>query len=249
MSSASQPTNRRRAFILAPVERHVKERLVGAAVLVAAAIILVPEMLSGPKRANDAVAVRNDAPVKTYTIDLNRSPGAPATAPIAQSAPPPESAPPAAVADEAQGTSAPAEPAAENPPQTTQASPESVHAESAPIAQQPAPQPPATALVQEPTAPRQREPAPAPTVASAPNGPTSRGWAVQLGSFANRGTAERLAKDFSGSGYEAFVMPVKSGTNTLYRVRVGPFADRAGANDALSSIKKRVAGAAVVAHP
>jgi DedD protein len=32
------------------VERIVKERLVGAAVLMAAAIILIPEMLSGPDR-------------------------------------------------------------------------------------------------------------------------------------------------------------------------------------------------------
>lgn len=58
-----------------------------------------------------------------------------------------------------------------------------------------------------------------------------------------------MVEDLSGSGHTAFVMPVKSGTNTLYRVRVGPFSDRAAANDALASIKKRVANAAVVAHP
>src|SRR5688572_5172504 len=68
----------RRTSILAPVERRVQERLVGAAVLMAAAIILIPEMLSGPRRGERAVTGQpsSDAPLKTYTIDLNRSPGA-----------------------------------------------------------------------------------------------------------------------------------------------------------------------------
>lgn len=72
---------------------------------------------------------------------------------------------------------------------------------------------------------------------------------MQLGSFSSKATAERIAKEASGSGQTAFVMPVKSGANTLYRVRVGPFADRAAANAALVGIKQRVANAAVVAHP
>ena len=58
-----------------------------------------------------------------------------------------------------------------------------------------------------------------------------------------------MVKDLALSGQNAFVMPVKSGANTLYRVRIGPFAQREAANDALASIKKRVANAAVVAHP
>jgi cell division septation protein DedD len=58
-----------------------------------------------------------------------------------------------------------------------------------------------------------------------------------------------MTKDFSGLGYDAFVMPVQSGGSTLYRVRIGPFAERAAADDALATIRKRVANAAVVAHP
>jgi len=82
------------------VEKHVKERLVGAAVLAAAAIILVPEMLSGPGGARQKTSVRGEAAVtsdatadmkseaasgslKTYSIDLNqnasRQPAASAT--------------------------------------------------------------------------------------------------------------------------------------------------------------------------
>jgi len=79
------------------VERIVKERLVGAAVLMAAAIILIPEMLSGPdrgSRAEPAAQSRNDAPIKTYTIDLSQSPSAqPAPAVVENRAPPPEESP------------------------------------------------------------------------------------------------------------------------------------------------------------
>ena len=66
----------------ASVERAVKERLVGAAVLMAAAIILIPEMLSGPDReaAEPAATPSGETPIKTYTIDLNQAPGTPPVA-------------------------------------------------------------------------------------------------------------------------------------------------------------------------
>jgi cell division septation protein DedD len=72
---------------------------------------------------------------------------------------------------------------------------------------------------------------------------------VQLGSFASRVTADRMVKDLSQQGQSAFVMPVKSGNSTLYRVRIGPFAERAVANESLREVKGRIANAAVVAHP
>jgi DedD protein len=240
------------------VERRVKERLVGATVLVAAAVILIPEMLSGPKRTGDTTAKpASDEPFKTYTIDLNRSPGAtapqtaPQTAPLEEAAPPPETESPR-IATELPPTSAPdSESPAEEPARSAQASPESatplpaLPAQTAAAERSPEP----TARPREERTPAARPVTPSQPVASLSSVPTSKGWAVQLGSFASRPTAERMAREFSGSGQAAFVMPVKSGANTLYRVRVGPFADRTAANDALVGIKKRVANAAVVAHP
>jgi DedD protein len=236
------------------VERRVKERLVGAAVLVAAAVILIPEMLSGPKRREDTSAKSQESePFKTYTIDLNRSPGASASPSIDERAPPPEApAPTTTAATEAAHASAPdSESPADNPPEPAQASPESASPEPATPPQRVAAEPTsaATPPVQEQNREATRE-APARTaIASAPSVPTSRGWAVQLGCFSSKATADRIASEASGSGQTAFVMPVKSGANTLYRVRVGPFADRAAANAALVRIKQRVANAAVVAHP
>ena len=75
------------------MERIVKERLVGAAVLMAAAIILIPEMLSGPDRepqAQPPAQSRSDAPIKTYTIDLSHSSEQPPAAVVENRAPPPE---------------------------------------------------------------------------------------------------------------------------------------------------------------
>ncbi|MGH8189374.1 MAG: hypothetical protein ACREUC_22645, partial [Steroidobacteraceae bacterium] len=83
------------------MERAVKERLVGAAVLMAAAIILIPEMLSGPDREatdpearSQTAAAKGDSSLKTYTIDLSQSPGARvSTETVDSRMPPPEQSP------------------------------------------------------------------------------------------------------------------------------------------------------------
>ena len=223
------------------MERRVKERLVGAAVLIAAAIILNEAMLSGPRRDGAEAISRPsaDVPLKTYTIDLNRSPGASVPSEVDERAPPPDTTRPMpAPSAAAQPPENLASPQAipertQSPPQQQRIAEEALH-QGAP----PAPQP---------TTPRELEPQR--TIASVPAVPTSRGWAVQLGSFASRATADRIVKDLSQEGQTAFVMPVKSGGSMLYRVRIGPFAERDAANEALREVKSRAANAAVVAHP
>ena len=70
---------------------------------------------------------------------------------------------------------------------------------------------------------------------------------MQIGSYARQATAERIAKQLRDKGQSAFVMPVKSGAATLYRVRIGPMKDRASAEAVLRDVKS--AGAAIVPHP
>ena len=217
------------------MERLVKERLVGAAVLMAAAIILIPEMLSGPDRESheQPAQSRGDAPIKTYTIDLSHSPSAQPTPGVVENrAPPPEEPP-------AQET-----PAAPQPAGSDQAKPE--------VSQQEQPSPaPAQAVVapvvEQPTAASASAPQPKYPLASADPAPTSGRWAVQIGSYARQATAERIAKQLRDQGQNAFVMPVKSGSATLYRVRLGPMKDRASAEAALRDVKSP--GAAIVPHP
>ena len=237
------------------MERPVKERLVGAAVLMAAAIILIPEMLSGPDRESvGRGGSRDEGAIKTYTIDLNQPPGSTAPTATLQSddnrAPPPEEV-------------APPQTAAAPAPDEPQASPESV-ASTTPAERTPAPSPqrdspPVVVETPPPTPAPTRAAAPPPKaetrpVASAPAAPTSpvraaSGWAVQVGSYSSEATAGRLVNEWLAKGQPAFVMPVKSGGKTLYRVRIGPAKDRADAEAVLRTIKASAPGAAVVSHP
>jgi DedD protein len=231
------------------VEKHVKERLVGAAVLMAAAIILIPEMLSGPDRHADDPERRaaEEGVLKTYTIDLNQPLGASAAAKgVDDRTPPPEEIAPEGVAHDA-----------EAPLSANQAKPEAETAQTTmsvgPSAPPPAATPPSTAATQpriEPARPPHATvQSQAPALASGSAAPTSGTWAVQLGSFSKQATAERLASELRADGQPAFVMPVRAGAATLYRVRVGPMPDRAAAEAALRTLKAKASGAAVVAHP
>lgn len=224
----------------------MKERLIGAAVLVAAAVILIPEMLSGPKHASRAPAAGQPAnasgepPLKTYTIDLSQSSTSPSTA-AAAAAPAPEvveeAAPPPEDSSAENVVAPPEESAAEPAPATTESP--AVIAAAPPSVAAPAPAP-ATETAAEP---------PQPVVLPPPPPAAGKGWAVQLGTFASQANAASVIKDMHGKGYEAFVMPVKSAKGTLYRVRIGPMKDREAAAEALRRVKASVPGAAVVAHP
>jgi cell division septation protein DedD len=71
----------------------------------------------------------------------------------------------------------------------------------------------------------------------APAGGESGAWGVQLGVFASRENAERLALDVRTKGFKASVSPVTTGKRKLYRVRVGPAADKSAAQDLQSKLK------------
>lgn len=230
------------------MERPVKERLIGAAVLVAAAVILIPEMLSGPKRGSHAQPTGNttqlpaaqerggEPPLKTYTIDLSQAPAQSAesaeAAPqvVEEAAPPPENlAPAAAEPDHEQVASAATPPETAKPEPASTASPP---AEAAPSRAAPAPTPPPVAAAAESSA-----------------APSGKGWAVQLGFFSSQDNAAGLVKRMQAKGFDAFVMPVKSDKGTRYKVRIGPVADRAAATELLGKVKPSVKEAAVVPHP
>jgi DedD protein len=226
----------------------------------AAAVILIPEMLSGPDREPAPEAVRaatNENGVKTYTIDLGDASAstqkvevqsAPPQEPTA-AAPDPSNAPPSAPAKAGQTfpetvapSSSPAPSSSTQASQQTERSLPEPDSESAVARAEPA-------NIQPSVPPRAPQGSTSRALASEPAIPTSRGWAVQLGSFSNRDSAERLAREFQAERYDAFVMPVKSGAATLYRVRLGPMKDRSAAEEALKRAKVKVSGAAVVAHP
>ena len=277
------------------MERPVKERLIGAAVLVAAAVILIPEMLSGPQHAergqeispgHHATEGHSEPPLKTYTIDLSKPPSqaAPAgelaeevdsSSPAADQSDQPEEVIVASKADTTvQGT--PDRPATEvrdqdgsaqndsTPDKLAASQPEpSKPAESKPAEPRQTQSPPPVAVAKHSTAPTpapnkpgQDKPSQAKSSTdktSAPQSSQSKpvkiGWAVQLGSFASRSTAQGMVDDLRSKGYDAFVMPVKSGSTTLYRVRLGPVGERQEALELLRKVKPIAPVGAVVPHP
>lgn len=225
--------------------------------LVAAAVILIPEMLSGPRRSEAPAPPEEQTPLKTFTIDFDRASNAPAAAPIAERVD--ERAPPQEIelppADTPQSSNA--APASESSPagaSAAQGNADSTPRAAAAPKPTPAPTTPAASSGSAKRTERQASAsAPAPSAAketpSVSQVPTQSGWAVQAGSFSSRASAERVARELSAAGHDVFVMPVKAQGRTLYRVRIGPFADRGTANETLKRVKQRVANAAVVAHP
>ncbi|HET7607403.1 MAG TPA: SPOR domain-containing protein [Gammaproteobacteria bacterium] len=216
----------------------MKERLVGAAVLVAIAVWLIPWVLDGPEDGAEAAAsslqlptAEEPVPMRTQILKLGEAPE-----PSAGSA-----AAPTATATQQQAAAAPAKPAAD-PPKTSTDSPKA-SADSPKPAEQ---------AVAEP----KREPEREQTVAaaarvadSAATPPKAAGgdWTVQLGSFEDEANAKRMAQRAGTFGYKAEVSASRDGARTLYRVRVGPQATKAAADAAASALRAHGVEARVVA--
>jgi DedD protein len=81
--------------------------------------------------------------------------------------------------------------------------------------------------------------------------PSGKGWAVQVGSFASRENAEKLTRQLKGKGFAASVSESSGkGGKRLWRVRVGPEADRAAAVALVTRLRSAgLSGGAVVPYP
>jgi DedD protein len=233
------------------MDRRVKERLIGASILVALIVLVVPELLSGPKSAVPsaklAVTFPSNAPEPTrnVTLDLATS-KAPANSEVepAETAGSPATAARAATSGEASPD--PASPTAGSP---SSAAPSS----AAPSTAAPSSIAPLTAA--PPTAARLTAAPPSVSTAAAPStsaaaatlkpvesaapSPTSlrAAWAVQLGSFASRANADNLSRQLRAQGFAVYVLPGGSGGSARYRVRVGPLADRGSAEQTAARLK------------
>lgn len=218
------------------MEARVKERLTGAAVLVALVVIVVPELLSGPKHH-----AATPAGAHTVKIDLDgphRLPP-PEPAPAAGALPPPPA--PVGVAPRLGGDVVPqdspspdADPTAEvaTPPPDAEGVASDGPAPPAVVAAKAAPAAPAKGSAAEPAA-AQKAANPTSPAPAAPATPAAvAGWVVQLGSFASRENAQKLVTELQHKGYRAFIAEYRGKEKTLFRVRIGPEQDR-GRADAL----------------
>lgn len=84
-----------------------------------------------------------------------------------------------------------------------------------------------------------------------PAAPGIHAWAVQVGSFKRKNNAFKLRDKLRKQKYQAFVEGIRSGNATLiYRVRLGPYISRAGAKEVRDSLlaRQKIKGL-LVKHP
>lgn len=235
------------------MDEQLKARLIGAVVLVAVAVLLIPELLSGrkPEAPAEEAAGRGS---RTIVIDLNSAGVSPSTTAPAASATagpgpavlpaPPSQGPSASEAASRSEEPAP-EPAArvaEVPGATPAATATGRDARPAP------PRPDAAAKPAAPPAQKAAAAVEAPAPAAAKPAARKGGWAVQVGAFGSASAANKLVGELESAGYPAYVSPVVRSGKTLHRVRVGPEAARADADRLAARLKGRNLPATVVAN-
>lgn len=198
------------------MEQILKQRLVGAIVLIALAVIFVPMIFEvpdeGERLLGDALPTQPDheTPERIRPIELPAVP-----APVPEVVQIEEAAPEESVA--ALESEPPPPPVQENEP-----APESV-----------AEQPPAV-VPQTQKAGRVAKAKQAP-----PSDRVMAGWIVQVASVKNRDNALALKDKLRGLGFASFVEEVTASSGTLYRVRVGPEIKRSGAERQLASLTEK----------
>lgn len=206
------------------MDEGAKRRLVGAAVLVALAVIFVP-MLLDDKDADglgEPIVIPNEPAFDAASDE----PGAPSDSDLTPLLPTPES-PSGVVANGLDSLDGPAPLPTPAPPQQETTRP--------PVA--PGPRPKARSDP-KPTA----EPAPA-QVRAAPTGPKpiptgAAAWVVQVASLGSSGAAGKLRDELRAKGYSAFVEQANVNGRLYYRVRVGPETDRGTADSAAAKLQR-----------
>ena len=198
----------------------LKQRLLGAAVLVALAIIFVPMFLGNtPPKSDSAVQSLEIPPLperKFETRTLPVEPAAPAGNAQAPAAVPGRSPDAIVTVD----TRAAANGAA--PVETTTKGPAAEPAK-APAAATPVPD---------------AKTVPAPETKPAAAAAAVGRFSVNLGIYADERHAETLVERLKKLGYSAYSEPTEYQGKAAQRVRVGPFADRAAAEAARLKIKQ-----------
>ncbi|CAN1602718.1 SPOR domain-containing protein [Pseudomonas mediterranea] len=196
---------------MALLDKAYKQRMVGALVLVALAVIFLPMLFS-----------RQDEQ-RQVTVDAPAAPQAPSVPPVQVepvTVPEPQALPQEPVPSDEELAEQPATPSAPIPAAPAVPTKPAVAPAPAPVpatpAVKPAPTQPITAAPTKPDTSQSRVDA---------NG-LSVSWSVQLASLSSRESAENLQKSLRSQGYNAYIRSA-DGKN---RVFVGPLIERAEAD-------------------
>ena len=193
------------------MDQKLKQRLTGAIVLVALAVIFAPIILEGP---DDEWTPRSHSIPEQPQMDYRASMGLELPDPE-----PADQEPPGGAITEALNL-----PAAEPPP--VEATPAAVSKKTT----EPA------AVTPKPV--KKAAPAPAPKPKPAKKTDTSiKGWFVQVGSFGQELNANGLRSRLKSAGYDTRLQKIAIGKGSAYRVLVGPATSRAAAEKLAASLK------------
>ncbi|WP_285426813.1 SPOR domain-containing protein [Pseudomonas sp. efr-133-TYG-103a] len=212
---------------MALLDKAYKQRMVGALVLIAIAVIFLPMLFS---RQDEARHVQVDAPAAPQAPAASQIKVEPVNVPEQQ--PLPQEPVPT---DEELSQPSQA-PATQQPPSMPIAPAPSRPPASVPPAK--VASAPAQAPAQTPAKPATPAPAPAAPVADPARVDTnglSVTWAVQLASLSNRANADNLQKTLRTQGYNAYIR-TSDGVN---RVFVGPVIERAEADRLRDTLEKQ----------
>ncbi|MEE4747696.1 SPOR domain-containing protein [Pseudomonas alliivorans] len=209
---------------MALLDNVFKQRMVGALVLIALAVIFLPMLFT---RQDESHPVQVDAPAAPQAPASQQVQVEPVTVPEPQALPqePVPDEDDVAVSNQPPSMPIAPAPAAQAP------------AASAPPAVKPAPAPKSAPVPAAPAAPAAPS---APAVAkAAPSGVDANGlsvsWSVQLASMSNRANADNLQKTLRTQGYNAYIRTA-DGVN---RVFVGPLIERAEADRLRDQLDKQ----------
>ena len=206
------------------MEERLKQRLVGAIVLVSLAVVFVPMLLDTPHDLREEPPA---APIPERPQDRFESG---VTIPLGE----PETPRLDAEVEREHGRSASGGDAASRPVPSEAPASVSIRAPT----ESPASAPAGGSADASASAPRSRA-SPARSETASPTA-ASDGWAVQLGSFRESKNALALRDRLRAKGYPSFIESGASAQGRISRVFVGPASDRERAEDSVAKLRREM---------
>ena len=220
------------------MDKALKQRMVGASVLIALAVIILPMLLGGRPEGENLQSRKIELPAQPPELSFETR-----RYPIGEQGPDEQAKADESTRDEpVHRLPAPKVPVSTGvKPDVVETTPgesgieeqTSAPVETSPQPVEPSPEPAATSpepVVAKP-APVQDE-----------NSPDSGRYVVQVASFGALDNANRLSATLNSKGYSVMTDSVKSSVGTLHRVRVGPYASEAEANQTVIDLESKVSG-------
>lgn len=225
------------------MEDKLKKRLIGAAVLVALVVIFVPMMFEKPAEDRQ-IKTSNIPPVPPGLEKFASS----AVTPIPAERPPSPPEPPQPITGVTPMPPTPTAPAkpepihtpvptpsktlAETPPKKSpKAGTETIH----PVSPPPLPSQSSASPAPKPVVPFSPSPTPTPAAKTSPGA-----WVVQMGAFASRENADKLAQKLRAAKFPVIEDEIKVNDQVLRRIRVGPGVDRRLTEEMAANISRKV---------